>query len=465
MASPTHMVSQATPPSRALSVAVAAAWGAYLFVLPIHRVWTLPWFGEKLQPPELVFLGLGAIAVLAIWWQRLRCRPALGDVAAASWLAASLMALIASGAGKHDAIVETLGAAYLAGLYAAVRLTATPDLVRRYGLWFGYAAAVAAAFALAGVVLSLAGIASPLTTPIATPVPYVGHAARAKAFTTGPQMLASILLLACPLFAAGRLQRGWRRSDSFVLLGLVLGLAATVSKTAICVVPAAAVMHALGPAADDDVSRHRRRRRLQLAGTIALGTAILMAVGSRVAVVRDDSVPALTASQVVAGEPWLRTMWAGRVWAVIPTTYYFNSLASLHAVARTWPFGVGPAGQPDFTRSLQATGQFPASIWLIEPHSTYLGTAAELGAVGVAALVLVLASAVAAIRRMFRTRPGPHWEAAAYAGAGVAFLIEAISTDLMNCRHYWFLFAVLMSSAAAASPSLSKPAVPRNGGA
>ena len=37
------------------------------------------------------------------------------------------------------------------------------------------------------------------------------------------------------------------------------------------------------------------------------------------------------------------------------------------------------------------------------------------------------------------------WEAAAYAGAGTGFLIEAISTDLLNCRHYWLLLAVVVA--------------------
>ena len=47
--------------------------------------------------------------------------------------------------------------------------------------------------------------------------------------------------------------------------------------------------------------------------------------------------------------------------------------------------------------------------------------------------------------RLVRHSSIPRWTAASYAGAGAVFLIEAIATDLMNCRHYWWLIAVVAS--------------------
>ena len=103
---------------------------------------------------------------------------------------------------------------------------------------------------------------------------------------------------------------------------------------------------------------------------------------------------------------------------------------------------MGPAGQAGFTSGLQRERRFPTTIRLIAPHSTYLGTVAQLGAAGLAALLLILVTGGLTIKRLLGD-PALRWEAAAYAGAGAAFLIEAISTDLLNCRHYWFLFAVI----------------------
>jgi hypothetical protein len=218
-----------SPDSDVASVAVATLWAAYLLVLPFQRVWVLPWLGLKLQPPEVVFLGL-ATASAAMWMRgRVRWRFAFADVAAAAWLAANLLAFAWSSEPQgRDGLIETLGAAYLASLYVAVRVTATPQLLDRFGEWFGYSAAVAAALGIAGSLASYAGLPNRLATVALTPVPYLGHAARAQAFTTGPQMLASILLMAVPLFVAGRMKQGWRRRDRALVLLLVLGLGATV---------------------------------------------------------------------------------------------------------------------------------------------------------------------------------------------------------------------------------------------
>lgn len=55
-------------------------------------------------------------------------------------------------------------------------------------------------------------------------------------------------------------------------------------------------------------------------------------------------------------------------------------------------------------------------------------------------------------RRLLEAPGGLRWEAAAYAGAGTAFLIEALSTHLLNCRHYWWLLAVMAARLGAGSP-------------
>ena len=60
-------------------------------------------------------------------------------------------------------------------------------------------------------------------------------------------------------------------------------------------------------------------------------------------------------------------------------------------------------------------------------------------------VLLLLSTLGITIVRLTRDGSIPRWMAASYAGAGAAFLIEAIATDLMNCRHYWWLFAVIAS--------------------
>lgn len=440
------------------SVAVATLWAGYLLVLPFQRVWVLPWLGSKLQPPEVLFLGLGT-ASAAMWMRgRVRWRFVFADAAAAAWLAANLLAFAWSG-GPHgrDGLIETLGAAYLASLYVAVRVTATPQLLDRFGEWFGYSAAAAAALGIAGSLAAYAGLPNRIATVALTPVPYLGHAARAQAFTTGPQMLASILLMAVPLFVAGRMKQGWRRRDRALVLLLVLGLGATVSKTGMCLVAALSVMWAFAEQTRQGHASRRSRARMWTAATIWLIVAFVFTLGSHLMVLRESAVPNMSTAQLVGGSPLASFRWRDRAWVVMPTTYLFNKQASLQAIERSWPAGVGPDGQPAFTEGLQREGRFPRTIWLITPHSTYLGTVAELGAAGLAAFLLILVAGGMTISRLLTDSARPRWEAAAYAGAGAAFLIEAISTDLLSCRHYWLLLAVMAARLDSRSPGTALP--------
>jgi hypothetical protein len=421
------------------------AWVAYLFVLPFHRVWTLPWFGDKLQPPEVAFVALVIAAGAALWrhstaWRL--WRPTWPDLAVLAWVAANVVALFWSASGPtHAAVIETLGAVYLAGLYLAVRLTATDALLDRYGAWVGWAGVVAAAAGIVGVVLASQDLTTRLATISITPVPYIGTAARAKALTTGPQMLASILLIATPLFVAARLRRTWRPLDSVALVILLAGLVATVSKTALCVTAALAVMWVIGRPAN--TVRMQAVRKRYVAGVVA-AVAILFVLGSHIMVARANAVGFLTAAQLVAGEPLLELSWRDTRLAVMPTTYYFNKRTSVEAISRTFPIGTGPGGQPAFAAQLQREGTYPSSLRLRDPHSSYLGPVAELGALGLLALSLFLTAGVAAIRQLLSRAPiADRWEVAAFAGVCTAVLIEATSTDLFNCRHYWFFFAVL----------------------
>jgi hypothetical protein len=259
-------------------------------------------------------------------------------------------------------------------------------------------------------------------------------------------MLASVLLMAIPLFVAARMKQGWRLRDRALLLLLVLGLAATVSKTAVCLVAALGVMWACTDPMRQLHQSWRVRPRVWVAVALWLMVTLVFVLGSHLMVLRAASVPDLSRAQLVGGSPLASFQWRDEAWVVMPTTYFFNKQASFKAIGHSWPAGVGPAGQPAFTSGLQREGRFPRTIWLITPHSTYLGAAAELGASGLAALLLILVAGAMTVNGLLADPARLPWEAAAYAGAGAAFLIEAISTDLFNCRHYWFLFAVMAAT-------------------
>jgi len=426
-----------------MTAAVTALWAAYLLSIPFQRVWVLPWLGSKLQPPEVVFLGLLAAAAMLWMRGRVRWRFVLADAAAAAWFSANLLAYVWSNEPRTaNGLIETLGAAYVVSLYAVVRMTATPKRLDHLAEWFAYAAALAAALGIAGSIASYAGVSTRLATVAMTTVPYLGEAPRAQAFTAGPQMLASILLVAIPLFVASRMTHGWRRCDYALIALLVAGLAATVSKTGMCLAAAMSVMWAFAGRTREGHKSRRTPPRVWPAVAVWFIVAVAFALGSHVMLLRKAALPGMTSAQLVAGGSLTAFQWHDETWLVMPTTYVFNKLASLEAIRRSWPNGAGPGGQPAFASKLQREGGFPGTIWLVTPHSIYLGTVAELGAAGLGALLLILVAGGITIKRLLADSRF-RWEAAAYAGIGAAFLIEGISTDLLNCRHYWFLFAVM----------------------
>ncbi|MDO8835562.1 MAG: hypothetical protein Q7V01_08190, partial [Vicinamibacterales bacterium] len=259
--------------------------------------------------------------------------------------------------------------------------------------------------------------------------------------------------VAIPLFVASRTRQGWRLRDRALAALLVLGLGATVSKTGLCLAAALAVMCASATPAGHHAAR--RPRPWVWAAAVWVCVTVGFTLGSHVMALREAQVPAMTAAQLVGGSPLVSCRWRGEAWVVMPTTYLFNKEASLQAIGRSWPAGVGPAGQPAFTAGLQGDRRFPATISLTTPHSTYLGAVAQLGAAGLAALLLIIVAGVRTIRRWLAEVPDRRWDAAAYAGIGAAFLIEAISTDLLNGRHYWFLFAVLAARLDSAAPNVT----------
>ena len=421
---------------------IAGLWTAYLVSLPFHRVWTLPWLGTKVQPPELVFLALTAAAVVAWWRGEVRWRFSAIDVGVAAWSLATILALGMTWNADHTshavAFTAAAGSIYLAALYAVVRMTATRELLTRFAAVFTWSASIAAVVGIVGFGLSWLGVPTRLATLTQTPVPYLRFTPRAHGFTAHPGMLASILVLAVLLYV-GRIDGRWRRRDAGVLMLLLAGLALTVSKTMVCLVAGLAVL--LGTALGGTTSRRARWASTAVWVTVALG----FTTATHIVPMRESAVGGFRGAQIVAGAPLARVRWSTESWVLMPTTYVFNNHASWLAVTRTWPWGVGPDGHNGFVEILRREQEYPQTIGFTDPHSTYFGAAAELGTAGLGALLLLLSTVGITIVRLARDASVPRWMAASYAGAGAAFLIEAVATDLMNCRHYWWLIAVVAS--------------------
>lgn len=439
--------SDGCPIARAPDAVPVLLWLVVL-AIPFQRVWTLPFFGARLQPPEVVGLFVVAAAV----WQVVRGRvlPARSLIDAgvsAWWLAvtvASVVGLVRGGNPPSTLAAEWMGVTYLVALYAALRVLLTRDLLRHLPPAFVLAALVAGVLGLAGVALTHAGVDTRLAIPAGRPFPYVGTAARAQAFTPAPAMLASILITGAFALAACR----WPRHTK-IAAGAVLGVAlvATLSKAAVCLVVGALV--ALG-VVRPRTSRGRRTAWL----AAAAGLAVFYVAATHVAVMGPDA-----ARRVVAREGFLDLAPLARVplvdgpLFVYATNYAAYRRSNVAAIRTSWPWGLGPGGHEAFVRQEIALGlRDPAMRWT-DPHSTYLGVAAEMGAAGLVGLSGLAVAVAVTWRRAWARAPRPDTTRAPVGrerlalvlGGLVAMALDATVTDVMNFRHGWVALAALAS--------------------
>lgn len=423
-------------------------WGVALLALPFQRVPLPGPFGDALQPAEIASLPLLSLA--AVLWVRGRVswRASPVDLGVLAWLAGTAAAgsafFVREARLDSTVLRECAVAAYLGLLYVSIRLTATEAALAAFPRLLAGSVGLASALGIAGTLASLAGLETPLAFPAATAYPYLGRAARARAFAATPVMLASLQTMALLLLAHAwgeRTPRPWLRRALGALLAV--GFALTFSKTVLCL--AAALLVA---------SLARRRgsggaRRAMGTLAVVLALAFGFALASHFVVVGERADrKALEDGMFIAGEPLASFTAGSRSFAVFGSNYLFNKEASLAAIRRTWPWGVGPGRQPAFAGELQREGRYPRTLWLGAPHSSYLGAASESGLPGVIGLGVFLGALGLGVARLGGSGEGGSRLGPAAAGAFAALLIEAIATDVMHFRHYWWLAALVAGSAA-----------------
>lgn len=428
-----------------------------LLALPIHA---LRW--PSVQPAELLALPLLAWAGARLLGRQPRPEFSVVDKGVLAWTSAVFFAAgvhwLRTGALPAPVAREAAVSLYLACLYFAVRIACRATLVetalRAMVVSFGIAAVLGASGWLAAEL----GKGTPLAFAADTAYPYLGRAARATALSATPNMLAGLLGLALLLLAAGAVPALSRRARIAAALSSSLGLALTFSKTAIATAAGLIVVRALSRvAAPAPGPRGVARARYAVAAAACLLLALGYAALSHLVLLHDDRGRAqLEDAMFVAGPPLFALEVAGRRFEAYPTNYYFNKRASALAVARSWPWGIGPGRHPAFAGSLKGEGLYPQGQWLGVPHSSYTGALAELGLAGCLGLLGFLVALGRGIGRLLGRGQDPF--AVAAAGFFVMLLIEASATDVMHYRHLFWMAALVAARLQSGPPVNASPA-------
>ena len=416
-------------------------WLAAL-ALPFHA------FDVPIQPAELLALPLIAWSLV---------RPVRGapfrlvalDLGFLCWTGGVLVATgvaLARGLPALAMAREAAVAIFLASLYGAIRtLQAVGRQEALRALVVG--AVLAGALGCFGVMAGQVGWRTPLAFPTDTPYPYLARAGRATAFTTTPAMLASVEMMAVLLLVSGvvRFERKRQVAAGFVV---GTGFALTLSKTLLPLVAGVLVVRALSAGG---------ARRWRLCATATLAAGVAYGAFSHVAILDESAArDSLREGLYMAGDPMFEVTLGERQFVALRTSYFFNKQASIEAIRRSFPLGIGPGRQPSFAAGLKDEGLYPKGRMADAPHSTYTGTLAELGLPGALGLMAFAVTGFRTLRERFAGgRRGTPLDVAA-AGMAAAVLIEAIATDVTHFRHYVWLVALFASGVSAGEGALAQ---------
>lgn len=427
---------------------VRLSWCIQLCSAGFQRLWRLPLLGEKLQLPEVTFFPMLLAALSSPHTRISKLRLGLLDVVVLLWPVVNALPGLFMGYSRSS-VIEILASCYVVVLYYAIRLLFDSHMLDRFIAVATLTALIAASIGAIGWLATvILGFESRLA--IVRPYPYFGKAVQAVAFTAAPNMLASILMFGIILFSAKRLVRidSPRFRDVAVLGVLGITFLMTLSKTLICLVAGLAVLRYLYRARSSDEHDYRRSRVLVVVAVI--GCAVIYVVASHVIVadIYREDLATLSEESYISPEPLTTFSLGDTRYGVFATNYLHNKIACLRGFTQSRGAGIGAGNHPSFVVQLQQLGKHPEQFPNWTPHSTYFGALSELGVLGLIEILLLWIAVGRVLVLLHRRSEGFDPLLCGITALMIAIAIEAISTDIMRFRHYWWLLGIVGSLAA-----------------
>ena len=398
---------------------------AYTFLVSFTRVWFLPVLKASVQPAELLFIPLGLLAVVHYGKKLIPEKTLAWPLLA--YLLVNLAAALASG--QRTALLETLGRAYLIGMFLLVLIhvrAVGPTLPSRIMKVWQKGAAVLALLALGGYSLALLGWPNE-SVQVYQNYPYFGTVLRAVGLNGSAGMLVVVLLVPC-LWSWYE----WRhqgKSGGWLLLFLVL-VVLSLSKEMVLLGLGLLLL-------EPRVQVLAAGKKMLLIGVTAsfflLATHwIILPTGS----VKNSYLGGTQYSTEKVVLQW------GSI-QLVESTYLALKRASWLIGSQHLPLGVGPGCFNGALEELKEKGLYPAHLPNYDPHFTWGGAWAETGLLGFLALVyLSWAGRTQWLKAADPTAP-------VHRVLGIfllLLLICSMSMDVMNFRQLWLVAALGLAS-------------------
>jgi O-antigen ligase len=295
---------------------------------------------------------------------------------------------------------------------------------------------LAALTGITGYVLGYLGIDTALS--ITRPFPYsIENVIQAKGFTPSPNMLASIIMIGI-LFLTQQLlnDKKYDLFNIFLLAIMLIGFLFTISKTIVCLIIGVVLIWYF-------------HSKLKLSYTMQMITKIVVAglliayiLGTHFIIIKKDQNLELLKGDYIAGSALIET----DNYSMYPSQYWALKEISLEAISQSFPWGLGLGKFNDFAHELKKYDAYPTHVPYPDPHSTYLGTLAEIGLLGLIAFFGIIFFVIKFSRKILNNQSANQYMFACLPSIFIVIGIEAVSTDVMNFRHYWIVLILLVST-------------------
>lgn len=408
----------------------------YLFTIAFcfTKLLVFPYIGSKAQLPELIFLLLFLSTKPWKWIVHKQYWNGLGQyivILLVSFLITTLPHL------SRGAVTEWIGIIYLVGVYLTTSWMI--GQLKEPGQW-GFKAISFLSIAILGTVaFSWGNYFFPVITDIELLepkfIPGLGAIMRVEAFTTSPNMMASMILF-CLILRASLWMHYQQKAKQLILLdiGLLAALGSTFSKSIVSMLAALCLLSLLS-------LNLTRPLRFFIAGGMVLLFAFYL-FSSQMLLVKTDTVLKETIQQQTYFSG--RSIFLNKDYELLETTHFLLKEMALKAFCENQLTGIGGGNFPGYLKEQQRAGLYPANLPIYEPHSTWFGVLAEHGVIGFLAFLLFLGQSIRISFREISRHSGE--ERAILTGAFVFLItlfVEAFSMDVLNFRHLWLNLGII----------------------
>ena len=382
--------------------------------------------------PEIVFLVLAPLAIIYIMRSGQKLWIDSLDLFVFGWLLANILAGWFAG---FDLIVITqiIKTAYLVVLYMILKWTISPKMLTRIVKTIILSSLIAALTGIMGFGLGYIGIETFLA--IKRPYPYLIHVIQAQGFTPSPNMLASIIMIGI-FFQTHEILNNkiFKAYNALIIIILLIGIILTFSKTISLLILGIILIW----------SSARKQQLLPFyhifIRTVVIGYVIIYVFATHILIVsKNQNLEILREEKYIAGALVSET----DHFEFYPTQYTQLKIISIHGIVQSFPWGLGAGKFNNFAHGLKENYSYRTHVPYPDPHSTYLGTFAELGVAGFCFLLAIFITVGNNIYKILIVMK-QHSSLVIILGIGFTVIsLEAINTDIMNFRHYWVLISII----------------------